>query len=847
MDSYKLKFQNGRCCTIECDNTKSFQDKINNAENRFNSECVAINDNPIKKHSLGGFLVGATIGAILGNSVPAKTVSKTVSGVKKTTKQVTKKVKNQVRKFAGGGSTNNPEFEDNETDDISFWDNESLALYLGVSASWVKANRKDAIEQAESLRDMSNQGYYAKGKKLTGVPHWWNKQVRDYQFFVFNTNTNKVWAGNEYESDAKDELKEFLSDNPNLPLKVLTKRAITNKKINPLAYESWARSSEIFAEIKGEKFANGGKIKWVLFNKEEDKAYENAIEYYLNQGYSDLKAEKLAIADLKKEFPRLKTELVGNYKISLGTSISSEFGNGGSAKQKRYCRLADDTGKGINEGYVVGDGEMYFETEKALIKYLRENEEDSKDLSDDFILKDGYDNEMYYYTEWNCDSEIEEQGYYYTRSGKEIEINSEKFADGGMSSMALASASPQLAIADQISQRLPETTKAIDKKFAERVYSDKPKWYEDRGMKEYGNGGSVEDNLLKELHRLQRDLNSSRLMKYREGDNSEEEIARKRERESKLTRFNEVLKLLNESKKQYATGGTIGQEITFKHWSGDIKKGTINEDLGNGNFEVASGYGNVLVNKDDIISYDKESQPKKKFLGLFEQGGGVRKLNKSDAIIYKDETWYVTEKNGVTGIANFRQGAWGSDYPFIPLSKINIETDITDMYGNKVMFAKGGGVREINGREYSFGRAWTNDHKHHNKRENYEVPQNARKRKFEDGGLLNDKGLLVGDKANPNDYVLIKSISGKDPITFVVSKKEFAKIPEESFRSKSESFLESVSYTNDYGFNYKFVELVTDQKKVADYLKGYNHSIYKIIIDKENPLDFDVQSSVVWK
>lgn len=73
----------------------------------------------------------------------------------------------------------------------------------------------------------------------------------------------------------------------------------------------------------------------------------------------------------------------------------------------------------------------------------------------------------------------------------------------------------------------------------------------------------------------------------------------------------------------------------------------------------------------------------------YAKGGAVRKLQKSDAVIYKDETWYVTEKNGVAGIMTFRQGAWGSDYPFIPLSKLDVST-ITDMYGNKVEFGKGG-------------------------------------------------------------------------------------------------------------------------------------------------------------
>lgn len=50
---------------------------------------------------------------------------------------------------------------------------------------------------------------------------------------------------------------------------------------------------------------------------------------------------------------------------------------------------------------------------------------------------------------------------------------------------------------------------------------------------------------LKELRRLQRDLNSNRLLKYNLGDTSEEEQARTQERAKKLTRFNELLIILN--------------------------------------------------------------------------------------------------------------------------------------------------------------------------------------------------------------------------------------------------------------------------------------------------------------
>jgi hypothetical protein len=74
----------------------------------------------------------------------------------------------------------------------------------------------------------------------------------------------------------------------------------------------------------------------------------------------------------------------------------------------------------------------------------------------------------------------------------------------------------------------------------------------------------------------------------------------------------------------------------------------------------------------------------------FMSGGQVRKLDLHDAVLYNGETWFYTEKNGVKGITNTSQGAWGSNYPFIALSKLDVENDLTDMYGKKVKFDNGG-------------------------------------------------------------------------------------------------------------------------------------------------------------
>lgn len=88
----------------------------------------------------------------------------------------------------------------------------------------------------------------------------------------------------------------------------------------------------------------------------------------------------------------------------------------------------------------------------------------------------------------------------------------------------------------------------------------------------------------------------------------------------------------------------------------------------------------------------------KKLKENFENGGQVRTLSKGDAVMYDEEVWYISEKDGVDGIINLKSGATGSDYPFIPFSRINIAADLRDMMGRMIsvgeMFAKGGQTKE---------------------------------------------------------------------------------------------------------------------------------------------------------
>jgi hypothetical protein len=85
----------------------------------------------------------------------------------------------------------------------------------------------------------------------------------------------------------------------------------------------------------------------------------------------------------------------------------------------------------------------------------------------------------------------------------------------------------------------------------------------------------------------------------------------------------------------------------------------------------------------------------------------------------------------------------------------------------KRQYASGGGVRNVNGREYSFGRAWTNDHRHENEQENWEVPQADRVRKFAGGGAVEltekQKKIDMNDngRIDAEDFAILrKSMNG---------------------------------------------------------------------------------------
>lgn len=80
----------------------------------------------------------------------------------------------------------------------------------------------------------------------------------------------------------------------------------------------------------------------------------------------------------------------------------------------RYARRCDATGKGMNEGFCTGDGEMYFINESDVEAHAKKMGYET--------LDEAYGDGAYYYTEWEAEYEIEEQGYYYTEEGEETNI-----------------------------------------------------------------------------------------------------------------------------------------------------------------------------------------------------------------------------------------------------------------------------------------------------------------------------------------------------------------------------------------------------------------------------------------
>jgi hypothetical protein len=124
--------------------------------------------------------------------------------------------------------------------------------------------------------------------------------------------------------------------------------------------------------------------------------------------------------------PLYTNELFVPKKIDIGGDNIAKRGaktQGVGSDNTRYPRKADDTGKGIMEGWVIGDGNAYYEKEENALKSVKELGYKT--------IEEAYDNDEIYFTDWH-DEDLDEQGYYYTANGKEVQISSKGSKLGGM-------------------------------------------------------------------------------------------------------------------------------------------------------------------------------------------------------------------------------------------------------------------------------------------------------------------------------------------------------------------------------------------------------------------------------
>jgi len=91
-----------------------------------------------------------------------------------------------------------------------------------------------------------------------------------------------------------------------------------------------------------------------------------------------------------------------------------------------YPRTCSATGEGLHEGYLCHDGTI-FKYEKNLVNWIKSRQHNHLDekLSDEFILKEAYDQEEYLWTEWYDDDIYEDINDIHPVDVKEIPVEAQ--------------------------------------------------------------------------------------------------------------------------------------------------------------------------------------------------------------------------------------------------------------------------------------------------------------------------------------------------------------------------------------------------------------------------------------
>ena len=953
MNNYKIKFKNGRTTTICCSSNEELKSDLIDCTKRFNSEIATINDMPTEKLSVGGFLVGTFLGGVLGNAVAKSGVKKTAKTISKTTKKTISKTRKGVsefrtassksKKFSGGGLGKPTYIPNEDIENIKTNYGQTISGRKLLDGAYATGKVKKPTMSRTQFEDESFE--YATGGKIgDDIYAYFAHNYMGYQL-VESAVMGEVYDGKIIDVITENNTKKYVLKFENGETKKLSQSMFndyiyTNKKfVKGGGISSW---DTLTIEKIGKKFPYKLDALNKILNTAGGKRLAQTYDFRLDsQSHKyDTFATFVYVASIilndsgsdsvtpsgtyfsKKSLPirfylglttrkdgnttpitiRASKDVAGgmaNYQSDEVNSLydieqyissilrsnppnnlkNMTYAKGGGTKQKQkinkkysHFAVSKEDGKIVDAWETLDDIETLKHYANLDLKDNDHNPRDFNILSGKTLIKRGinpYDSDNW--------------GHFSTRATR--------YEDGGnIGSMAMAGAMPELAIANEVSKKLPETTSAVDKRIAERIYSDKPSFWEDRGLKHYAGGGGVGQNLkIKDWYTKYRPeddlgfkLNPNSTFKdllnailngndvyevlgvrdsvIRERSFQKLSIIEKKEGQwaynnwliysknygkggnvlatsptldginkliseylygstitlvpvdSEKKSFEvhnkkgktQFLVVLNKNKyqfipsQQYAQGGSVGQQITFKHWSGDTKNGTITEDLGNGDFQVSSGFGNVLVNKEDIISSGTKSPERKKMFGFFKEGGGVDHYELQN--LKNQES--VLEKRLLQVVDNQSDG-WRID-------KAELESEL-EMVRNQIQkkkFVKGGGV----------------------------------------GG------------SNVGDLILIKcdsSMGGK--VTFVVSEAELNKIPETSKSSLTEKAKEFVyemseksnTYNVQYNFQrnvqYYFQKIVTNKILVYKYLKGYNHTEYKITPSPSKDGSFSISTGTYHK
>ena len=78
-----------------------------------------------------------------------------------------------------------------------------------------------------------------------------------------------------------------------------------------------------------------------------------------------------------------------------------------TTKRILWARQCDITGEGMNDGWCWGGGHFYTKHKKDTIAELRKDHPEKKNLSDEDLLDWAHNEDILYWTEWECEDDIQ--------------------------------------------------------------------------------------------------------------------------------------------------------------------------------------------------------------------------------------------------------------------------------------------------------------------------------------------------------------------------------------------------------------------------------------------------------